>query len=78
MAMHGKNTQQMQRPEASRTNHLNEVLAAQQGELTRKHQNQLESGAAQHHHQLVRNQDLARLTGMGKGIQESAHHSRKE
>ena len=76
MAVHEKNmseqfTQQMKRQAAAHTDHLNEVLAAQQGELTRKHQSQLELEAAQH--QLVRNQDLAKLTGMAKGIQESVH-----
>jgi hypothetical protein len=49
-------------------------LSAQQGELTRK-QSQLESGAAQN--QLDRNQDLAKLTGRAKVIQESAHQSRE-
>jgi hypothetical protein len=68
-------TWQMKRPEAARTNHLDEVSAAQQGTLTRKHQSQLESGATQH--QLVRNQDLAKLTSTAKGIQESARQSRQ-
>ena len=68
-------TQQMKRQAAAYTDHLNEVSAAQQKELTRRHQSQLELEADQH--QLARNQDLAKLTGMTKGIQERTRQSRQ-
>ena len=58
-------TQQMKRQAAAYTDHLNEVSAAQQKELTRRHQSQLELEAAQH--QLARNQDLAEVDRHDQG-----------
>jgi hypothetical protein len=49
---------------AANTNHLYDVLAAKQGELTRRRQTQVELEADR----LARNQDLAMLTSIAKGI----------
>ena len=67
-------TQQMKRKAAAHTDHLNQVLTTQQRELTRRHQSQLELEAAQH--KLARNQDLAKLADMAKGIRECTRQCR--